>query len=68
MNALEHAKAAGLRSFAILGYSGGECLSIADHSIHIPVNDMQLSEDAQLVIGHLLMQWLYTNGSGEIRP
>ena len=68
VNALEPAKAAGLRSFAILGYSGGECLSIADHSIHIPVNDMQLSEDAQLVIGHLLMQWLYTNGSGEIRP
>ena len=65
VNALKHAKTAGLQSFAILGYSGGECLSIADHAIHIPVNDMQLSEDAQIVIGHLLMQWLYANDSGE---
>jgi len=24
-----------------------------------------LSEDAQIVIGHLLMQWLYANDSGE---
>ena len=65
VNALKHAKTAGLQSFAILGYSGGECLSIADHAIHIPVNDMQLSEDAQIVIGHLLMQWLYANDCGE---
>ena len=67
VNALKHAKTAGLQSFAILGYSGGECLSIADHAIHIPVNDMQLSEDAQIVIGHLLMQWLYANDSGASR-
>ena len=64
VNALKHAKAAGLQSFAILGYSGGECLGIADHPIHIPINDMQLSEDAQIVIGHMLMQWLYANNSG----
>ena len=61
VNALKHAKAAGLQSHAILGYSGGEYLGIADHAIHIPINDMQLSEDAQIVIGHMLMQWLYTN-------
>lgn len=62
VKALEHAKTAGLKSYAILGYSGGEALTLADHPIHVPVQDMQLSEDAQLIIGHLLMQWLYAEG------
>jgi len=44
-----------------LGYSGGKALDIADHAIHIPVDDMQISEDLQLVVGHLMMQWLYSH-------
>lgn len=63
VKALEYSKRAGLKSFAILGYSGGKALSLADHPIHIAVQDMQLSEDAQLIIGHLLMQWLYAAGA-----
>jgi len=62
IKALEHAKQAGLKSYAILGYSGGKALALADHAIHVPVQDMQLSEDAQIIIGHLLMQWLYSVG------
>jgi len=27
----------------------------------VPVDDMQISEDLQLVVGHLMMQWLYIN-------
>ena len=63
VKALEHAKTAGLKSYAILGYSGGKALTLADHPIHVPVQDMQLSEDAQLIVGHLLMQWLYSVGA-----
>jgi D-sedoheptulose 7-phosphate isomerase len=59
VKALEYARSAGLKSYAILGYSGGKALALADHPIHVAVNDMQLAEDAQIVIGHLLMQWLY---------
>ncbi len=58
---LEQAKAIGVKSYAILGYSGGSCKSLADVSIHFPVDDMQLSEDLQLVVGHMLMQWLHAN-------
>jgi len=47
-----------MKTFAILGYDGGRCLEIADNSIHIPINDMQISEDMQLVVGHMIMQWL----------
>jgi len=59
VKALEYAKSAGIESYAILGFSGGKALALADHPIHVAVNDMQLAEDSQLIIGHLLMQWLY---------
>lgn len=58
VKAIETAKNIGMRTFAILGYDGGRCLAIAEESIHIPVSDMQISEDMQLIVGHMLMQWL----------
>ncbi len=61
LNALETAREIGLFSYAILGYSGGKCLSLADCPIHFLVNDMQIAEDTQLIVGHLCMQWLTKN-------
>jgi len=61
LRALQHCKEHEITSFAVLGYSGGKTLNLADHAIYIPVDDMQISEDLQLVVGHLMMQWLYTN-------
>ena len=58
---IEQAKGMGVKSCAVLGFSGGKCREIADVAIHFPVNDMQLSEDLQLVVGHMLMQWLATH-------
>ena len=55
----------GLKSFAILGYDGGKCKSLADHPIHIPVDDMQILEDLQLMIGHLLMKWVMQTHSSD---
>jgi D-sedoheptulose 7-phosphate isomerase len=51
----------GVKSYAILGFSGGACKDLADVPIHFPVNDMQIAEDMQLVVGHMLMQWLHAN-------
>ena len=59
LNALTQAKSQGLRSFAILGFDGGKAKALCDQPIHVPVQDMQLAEDSQLIIGHMLMQWLY---------
>ena len=59
--ALERAKLMGVRSCAILGYSGGKCKALADIPIHFAIDDMQISEDLQLVVGHMLMQWLYAH-------
>ena len=58
---LECAKALKVKSYAILGYSGGQAKVCADVAIHFPINDMQIAEDLQLVVGHMLMQWLYEN-------
>ena len=63
LKALEQAKTMGIRSFAVLGYSGGKAKALADLPIHFPVNDMQISEDLQLVVGHMVMQWLYEHRS-----
>lgn len=58
VEALVTARRLGLRSFALLGFSGGRCLQLADHPIHLPVHDMQLSEDVQLMVGHMVVHWL----------
>jgi len=59
LRALERCKEKRVRSFAVLGYSGGKAKALADVPIHVAIDDMQISEDLQLVIGHMLMQWLY---------
>jgi D-sedoheptulose 7-phosphate isomerase len=58
---IEQAKAMGVKSYAVLGYSGGKCKNLADVAIHFQVDDMQIAEDLQLVVGHMLMQWLYNH-------
>lgn len=58
LEALTTARALGMHSCAIVGYQGGKAAELADIVLHTAVQDMQISEDMQLVIGHLLMQWL----------
>ena len=65
LKALEEAKTVGMTSYAVLGFSGGKAKALADVPIHFAVNDMQIAEDAQMVIGHMIMQWLYAQ-RGEI--
>ena len=66
INALLKAKEKKLKSFAILGFDGGKCLLEADKVIHFKVNDMQLSEDLQMIVAHLCMQWLSRNKISKI--
>jgi len=61
VKAIDAAKGIGMKTFAILGYSGGKCLKLADVPIHFQVDDMQVAEDLQLIVGHMAMQWLRDN-------
>jgi D-sedoheptulose 7-phosphate isomerase len=56
---LEEARARKITSYAILGFDGGRSKAIADVAIHFPVNDMQIAEDLQLIVGHMVMQSLH---------
>lgn len=58
IRALEAANQIGMKTFAILGYSGGRCLEVVQVPIHFQVGDMQIAEDLQLVVGHICMQWV----------
>ena len=60
-NVLETASKKGVFSYAILGFDGGKSLNLADCPIHFLINDMQIAEDTQLIVGHLCMQWLTKN-------
>ena len=66
VRALEVGNAIGMKTVAILGYSGGECLELAQLPIHFAIDDMQICEDLQLIIGHMCMQWLYSKSKGMI--
>jgi len=68
VQALETANALGLKTFAILAYSGGRCRELAEVPIHFAIDDMQIAEDTQLVVGHLCMQWLNSNKPTELNP
>ena len=63
IKAIDEAKSMGVKTYAVLGYDGGKCKNLADVAIHFPVNDMQIAEDLQIVVGHILMQWLHKSRS-----
>ena len=58
VRAIEQANNMGLTTFAILGFTGGRCKELAQFPIHFEVNDMQIAEDLQLIVGHMCMKWL----------
>jgi D-sedoheptulose 7-phosphate isomerase len=61
IKALEQAKAIGMTSYAVLGFSGGMTKAIVDVPIHFAVDDMQIAEDTQSIVGHMVMQWLHAS-------
>ena len=58
IKAINEAKTLGITSYAMLGFDGGQCLQLADHTIHFKANDMQISEDFQMIVGHIVAKHL----------
>ena len=60
VNAIQTAKKIGMESYAILGFAEVNAKSwLITPSIEL--EDMQIAEDFQSIIGHMLMQWLKRN-------
>lgn len=55
VEAVRTAKTLGMKTHAILDFDGGKCKELADNPIHIPIDNMQVAEDFQIMIGHILM-------------
>jgi len=68
IRALEVGNQIDMKTFAILGYSGGSCKELAHHPIHFEIDDMQIAEDLQLMVGHMCMQWLCESGTQNQQP
>lgn len=61
LKALETAKKMNMKTYALLGCSGGKAKSMADVPIHFAIDDMQISEDLQTMVLHSVMQWMQRN-------
>jgi len=55
IKAVEYAKAQGVPTIAVTGYDGGKLAKICDLTFLAPVHNMQLVEDAHMILDHLLM-------------
>ena len=66
IRAIQTATSVGAHTAAILGYSGGRSAKLAEYVVHFPINDMQIAEDLQLVVGHMCMQWLANSRSKSV--
>ena len=58
IKAIKEAKKNKLDTFAILGFNGGMCKKIVKNYIHYEVNDMQISEDLQMIVLNICIQEL----------
>lgn len=53
VKAIEYANASGALTLGITGYDGGALKRTARHGVHIPVMDMQVTEDLHMVLDHM---------------
>lgn len=63
VNAFDYARKNGGKTIAIVGYDGGKMKNMADYSIHVDINDMQITEDLHMVLDHMMM-WVLSYGRG----
>ena len=56
LKAVEYANMNEITTFSITGYDGGILKKISKYNLHIPVTDMQVAEDIQLIFGHCCMK------------
>ena len=58
IKAIEYANASGNTTVGITGYDGGKLRQFAKYSVNANINDMQISEDIHMILGHLTMKLL----------
>jgi phosphoheptose isomerase len=54
INAVEYAKSVGTKVVGISGFDGGKLKELADYHMHVPINDMQITEDIHMSFDHMM--------------
>ena len=55
LRAVEYARSIGMKTIGVTGFDGGKLRQAADESVHIPVEDMGMTEALHGVVFHLAM-------------
>lgn len=63
---LQQAKTKKAIAIAVCGYSGGRIKELADLTIHVPVNDMEIAEDMHLMVFHMIKQAIIKDQNGSL--
>jgi D-sedoheptulose 7-phosphate isomerase len=56
VEALKYAKRKGAKTVGFCGYDGGKVKELVHLAVHVPIADMELSEDIHLIIAHCCKQ------------
>ena len=56
VRAVRYAKEVGTPVIGVTGYSGGKVRELADYSLHVNIDDMQIAEDGHMIFDHMLMR------------
>lgn len=55
VNAVRYAKEVGAKVVGVTGYDGGEVKKSADYQLHVPIDNMQITEDVHMMFDHMMM-------------
>ena len=58
LKAIEYANKNGGITIGFEGYDGGKLKHMAQYNVHVPVMDMQITEDLNMVFDHCMMKIL----------
>ena len=55
VEAIARAKELGCETAAMTGFDGGRLREMVDHPLHVPVDEMQVAQDAHMVMVHMVI-------------
>lgn len=68
LRAIEEARRIGMWTSGMLGFSGGAALKQVDLAVHFRIDDMEIAEDLQMVVGHMIKRHLRARANQEKTP
>jgi D-sedoheptulose 7-phosphate isomerase len=52
LRAISYANEKGVNTVGLCGFGGGKLKSLAKHAVHVDIDDMEITEDVHMAIGH----------------